>query len=344
MHANRPEHACRLQPCHRTCWDGRTTAPHVNRNLLFTLLLVGVTVVWGWTFAVVKDAVAGYGVVSFLAIRFGLGALAMGPFAARGSTRASWAIGAGIGIVLAAGYLFQTFGIRTTTATNSGLITGLFVVFAPAWNRVLFGVRIPRVYWAAVVTSLVGLALLTSAGPLRPTVGDLLTLGCAICFGAHIALLDRHAKGHSPATLALAQLTTAAAIFGVTWPAVDPFRLPTEKVWQALVLTGVVASAGGFYAQTAAQRKLPAIRTALILTLEPVFATFFGWLLAGDRLAALQWVGGGLMVAALLAASLHQPRVPAAPAGPVADVPPLDEPPLPRRDGLDVEAPPVLRE
>jgi len=316
----------------------------VNRNLLYTLLLVGVTAVWGWTFAVVKEAVAGYGVVSFLAIRFALGAMAMGLLAARGSTRAAWGIGAGIGVVLAAGYLFQTFGIRSTTATNSGLITGLFVVFAPAWNRVLFGVRIPRVCCAAVATSLAGLALLAGAGPVRPTVGDLLTLGCAVCFGAHIALLDRYAKGHDAAALALAQLTAAAAIFAATWPAVDPLRLPTAKVWQALVLTGLVASAGGFYAQTAAQRRLPAIRTALILTMEPVFATFFGRLLAGDRLAALQWVGAALMVAALLAASLYQPRVPAAAAGPAAGVPPLDEPPLPRRDGLDVEAPPVLRE
>ena len=74
-------------------------------------------------------------------------------------------VGGGIGIVLALGYLCQTLGLCNTTATNSGFITGLFVVTTPIINRLLFGVKIRPIFWAAVAVSLVGLYLLTNTGP-----------------------------------------------------------------------------------------------------------------------------------------------------------------------------------
>ena len=275
------------------------------RAVGLSVLLLLVTVVWGWTFPVVRDAVAAYGVVAFLATRFAMAAVVLAPIGLRRATRASWRAGAGIGLVLVAAYLLQTFGIRLTSATNSGLITGLFVVFAPLWNRLLFGVRTDRIFAAAIATSVVGLALLTGAGAGPPTLGDALTLGCAILFGLHIALLGRYAREHDPWALVLAQLAVAAVVLAVAWPLSEPFTAPSGAVWGALLLTGLAATAGGFTIQTAAQRHLPAVRVAVILTMEPVFATFFGRALAGDRLGLLQLAGGALMVAALLVANIH---------------------------------------
>ena len=284
---------------------------------IFTILLLGVTLVWGWTFPVVQEAVSGYGVMAFLAMRFSIATVAMLPLARKKTTKGSWKVGAAIGLVLAAAYLFQTFGIRHTTATNSGLITGLFVVCAPLWNRVLYKVRTDRVFAGAAAASLVGLAMLTGTWPPQPALGDILTLGCAICFGLHIALLDRYADQFRSSALALAQLAAAAAIFLVVWPAVDPLQLPeSASVWGALVLTGVVASAGGFWVQTAAQRRLPAIRVAMILSMEPVFAAIFGWLLAGDRPNGVQIAGGVVMVIALLVANVHEAAKPKASPSP----------------------------
>lgn len=278
-----------------------------TRDLLFSALLLGVTLVWGWTFPAVKQAVATYGVIAFLATPFALAAVVVAPVGVRRATRASWVTGGAIGLVLAAAYAFQTFGIRATTATNSGLITGLFVVFAPVWNRIIFGVRAGRVFAVAALISLCGLALLTGAGPVTPTVGDLLTLCCAVCFGLHIALLDHYAARHDESALALAQLAVAAAVFLMIWPVTHPLVLPTSAtVWQALVVTGVIASAAAFWIQTAAQRRLPATHVTMILTMEPVFAAMFGRLLAGDRLTAVQVVGASLMVAALLAWNVHR--------------------------------------
>ena len=100
-------------------------------RILYSLLLVGVAMVWGWTFVAVRDAIALYGVLGFLTARFALASVALAPYAARRVSRRTLVAGAGIGLVLALGYLLQTTGLLFTTPTNSGLITGLFVVFAP---------------------------------------------------------------------------------------------------------------------------------------------------------------------------------------------------------------------
>jgi drug/metabolite transporter (DMT)-like permease len=290
------------------------------QRLSLTALLLLITAIWGWTFSVVKDAVDQYGsVVGFLAIRFAIGALALGVLAISRTSRRSLLAGIPIGVLLAVAYLLQTFGLHYTTATNCGLITGLFVVFALLTNRVWFGVRTPAVFWAAVLLSILGLVLLTSpwtamngqtgSGLTLPTLGDLLTLGCAACFGVQIALLDRFARGHDAIALTFVQLVTAAAVFLAVWPLAGPSGWPTPPVWFALVLTGVVATAAGFYVQVLVQQRLPAVRTGVILSMEPAFAALFGYL-AGDRLTAIQMAGGGLMLGAVvlseMAANLHK--------------------------------------
>ena len=92
--------------------------------MFYSLLLVGVTMVWGWTFVAVQDAISLYGVLGFLAVRFALAAAALAPLAASRVTRRTLVVGGGIGLVLAAGYLLQTMGLLFTSPTNSGLITG----------------------------------------------------------------------------------------------------------------------------------------------------------------------------------------------------------------------------
>ncbi|HEU4494036.1 MAG TPA: DMT family transporter [Rubrobacteraceae bacterium] len=268
-------------------------------RLLYTLLLVGVTAVWGWTFVVVQDAISGFGVLGFLALRFALASVALSPILLFGITRRVLLVGGGIGLVLAMGYLFQTLGLLYTTPTNSGLITGLFVVFAPLADRVLFGVSASRQTIVAVVLSLLGLTLLAGGGPEGVNPGDLLTLLCAAALGVHIALLSRYAAGHDAGSLTFAQILAMALLFAVLWPFTGELALPPPEVWVALLITGLLASAGAFYVQTFVQQRLPAARTAIILTMEPAFAVFFGYWLAGDRLVAVQIFGAVLILSAV---------------------------------------------
>lgn len=269
-------------------------------RLIYTLLLVAVTAVWGWTFVVVQDAISVYGVLPFLAVRFVLAGATLAPAYATKLTRRSLVVGGGIGVVLAAGYLFQTTGLLFTTPTNSGLITGLFVVFAPLADRLLFGASISRQVILAVALSLIGMVLLAGGGPEGANLGDLLTLLCAAALGLHIALLSRYAAYHHAGALTLAQILAMALLFVVVWPFFDPVSLPPAEVWVALLVTGLLASAGAFLVQTTVQQRIPAARTAIILTMEPVFAALFGYWLAGDRLVAVQVFGALMILSALV--------------------------------------------
>lgn len=275
------------------------------KQLLLSGLLLGIVAVWGWTFVVVKDAVEVYGVVPFLAVRFAIGSACIGVFAVRGAELRSFRTGVWIGLALAVSYLLQTYGLRYSTATNTGLITGLFIVFAPLANRVLFGVRTRGILWAAIAVSLGGLVLLTGASPQGLRAGDPLTLGCAACFGLHVALLDRYSKGHCAVTLALGQLTTVTVLLAGIWAGQGPIEWPPAKVWPALLLTGVICTGAAFFVQTFVQQRLSAVQTGMIILTEPIFAAVFGWLLAGDRLTGLQILGGILMVAAVFAAEIY---------------------------------------
>ena len=269
-------------------------------RLIYTLLLVAVTAVWGWTFVVVQDAISFYDVIPFLAVRFVLAGTALAPIYARKLTRRSLIVGGGIGVVLAAGYLFQTTGLLFTTPTNSGLITGLFVVFAPLADRLLFGANVSRQVVLAVALSLLGMVLLAGGGPEGANWGDLLTLLCAAALGLHIALLSRYAASHDAGALTLAQILSIALLFLIVWPFFAPVSLPPSEVWVALLVTGLLASAGAFLVQTTVQQHIPAARTAIILTMEPVFAALFGYWLAGDRLVAVQILGALMILSALV--------------------------------------------
>jgi drug/metabolite transporter (DMT)-like permease len=268
------------------------------KRFILTGLLIGVTAVWGWTFVVVKDAIALYGVLGFLAVRFAVAAAALAPVCLKRMTRRTLLVGGAIGAAMAAGYLLQTLGLRYTTATNSGVITGLFVVFAPLSAGAFFRARIEWTLLVSIAASLAGIVLLTGQMPGDLRAGDLLTLGCALAFGVHIALLSRYAPQHDVLVLALAQMLAAAVIFGAAWPLVEPVAWPPPKVWPGLLVTGIVASALAFYIQTLAQKRLSAARTAVILTMEPAFAALFGYWLAHDRLSRVQLLGAACILAA----------------------------------------------
>lgn len=131
----------------------------------------------------VRNAVALYGVRPFLTLRFALAALALSPYAIPRVSHRTLTAGAGIGLVLTLASLLQTLGLLFTSPTNSGLITGLFVIFAPLADRLFFGARPSRTVLVAVFLSLVGMVLLAGGGPNGENPGDAFTLLCAGTLG-----------------------------------------------------------------------------------------------------------------------------------------------------------------
>ena len=264
--------------------------------MIYVLLLLVVTAVWGWTFVLVKDAVTQYPTLPFLQLRFALALVVMVLLVRRLPSRRELRIGLLVGAVLAAGYLTQTAGLTMTSPGNAGLITGMFVVFTPLLNRV-FGAPIRWWTWVATVVSLGGLGFLTG-GPTGMGLGDVLVLACAVLYALHIVLLGKWAPGLPAAPLAMVQMASCTLLFsaGGTWS----LRMPSASVWWAIVITGIFASALAFYVQTWAQQHLSPGRTALILASEPAWALAAAVVLAGQRLGLLQAIGAALVLAAIV--------------------------------------------
>jgi drug/metabolite transporter (DMT)-like permease len=267
--------------------------------------LVLVTAVWGITFVQVKDAVALYPLFAFLAVRFAIASLVLAVPAAgrlRSLGRGGATAGAALGLLLALGYALQTAGLERTTVSSAGFITGLYVVFTPLFALLLFRARVGRAVWLGVALAVVGLGLLSGVGAGDP-VGDALVLAGSAAYSLQIVLMERYAPRYDAVAFTQAEMLAAFGGFALVAVAAGQVEVPRGwTVWGALLVTGIFASALGFLVQTWAQRRTSATRTALAFAMEPVFAGFFGFWLAGDRLGAVGWAGCAVIMAGIVVA------------------------------------------
>ena len=279
-----------------------------NLRRLSELALIAIASIWGLTFVMVKDAIEELPTMAFLAYRFIPASLIVAVVFRRQLVRMprdGWRAGAVMGAFLAGGYIFQTLGLEKTTASNTGFITGLFVVLTPVLGAVFLRQRIPAVAWAAAGVAMVGLWLLSGAGTDFNTRGDGLVLICAFSLAAHILATANAVKKHEVGALLAIQLGVVGVVsLAIAVVAGDLEAPEGATVWSALIVTSLIASALGFFVQTFAQQHAPPARTALILAAEPAFAGLFGWLLNDDRLTATGWLGAALIRTAIVAVEI----------------------------------------
>lgn len=263
------------------------------------LALVGASFLFGATFVVVKSALDGIEPLAFVAWRFLIGAIVLVALALpRG--RLIWGHGLIGGMALFAGFALQTAGLQYTSASNSALITGLYVVFTP-FLAAIFARRPPSPWVVAgAVVAFVGVYLLTGVETLTMGTGDLLTIGCALAFAIHIVVLAHYAHQHPviPFTAVQMVVTTALA-FAATLLFEGGIALPDRSVWGALALTGIGVTAGAYLLQVWAQTVVGASTAAVVLVAEPVFGVAAGWVVLGERLGLAGWIGAGLIVAGI---------------------------------------------
>jgi drug/metabolite transporter (DMT)-like permease len=269
------------------------------------LVLVLVTAVWGVTFVQVKDAVAIYPLFAFFAVRFAIGSIALGiPGARRVRTLGAGGVAAAAlaGGLLGTGYALQTAGLERTSVSATGFITGMQTVLTPVFALLLFRTRARGAAWIGIALATVGLAML--AGVHRGhAVGDLLVLAGAAAFAVQIVLMERFAPRYDALAFTLVEMVVVCLGFAAIAGGLGQIEWPHGwTVWGALIVTGLFATAFAFLAQTWAQRRVTAARTALAFALEPVWAALFGVTLAGDRLAALGWLGCSVIFAGIVVA------------------------------------------
>lgn len=272
------------------------------------IALVAIAAIWGLTFVMVQDAIALLPVMTFLAYRFSTAAIVVTLLSARAVSALSargWLAGLVMSVFLTAGYVTQTLGLARTTASNTGFITGLFVVLTPVFGALLLGQRAGKAAWIAAAISCVGLFLLSGAGKKINLIGDGLVVLTACSFALHILATGKAVGRHDIRGLLAVQLG-ACGLFCFVWAAASgDLAIPrTTTVWSALIITSLIATALGFFVQTYAQTHASPARTALILASEPAFAGLFAWLLNGETLTGVGWIGAGLIMAAIFGVEL----------------------------------------
>ena len=260
---------------------------------------------FGATFVVIKSAVEDVGPLSFVAWRFLLGTVLLAAFAIP-TGGLIWRHGSLAGVALFAGYAFQTAGLQHTSASNSALITGLYVVITP-FLASAFSRRAPSGWTVGgAALSFAGLILLTETYGLRVERGDLLTLGCALAFALHIVLLARFARHHPVVPFTTVQLAvTSGLAFALAFIAEGP-GLPPSSVWGALLLTGLAISAGAFLLQIWAQTIVGPTTAAVIVATESVFGVATAWIVLDERLGSAGFVGAALIVVSVVIVILKQ--------------------------------------
>lgn len=279
-----------------------------RRHAIFSLWVT--CLIWGAAFPLAKLALADATPMAFTSARFLLAAVLLIPVL-RDITPDEWRWGGLLGVLLAAGFATQTIGLDYTTASRSGFLTALYIPFTPIIVFLVFRTLPGLAAATGLLVAMTGMLLLTGPGEIGGGFnrGDLLTVVCAVAFAAHMVVTSSAARRGRPERLMAAQVVVGAVLTTAATPLLEVPRLsPTPLLIGIVVYEAVLASLIAIRLQLAAQRVLSPTYSALVFTLEPVIASAMSFLLTGDRLVALQWAGGGLIVAGSLLPELHRLR------------------------------------
>ncbi len=218
-----------------------------------------------------------------------------------------------IGVVLFAGYGFQTVAMQWTSVSESGFLTGMYVPLVPLFSLLLLRQRIAGTAWIGVLLSLVGLLLLSvnrqfvlSIGP-----GEVLLLSCALAFALQIVLVSKFVAEADAINLAIVQLAMTAVLSMLAVPlSGEPIAAPPLLAWVPVTLLGTLDMGLTLVSMNWVQQYISGTRATLIYSLEPLWATLGGVLIEHDMLSVAAWLGcacifGGMIVGRL--EKIHSP-------------------------------------
>lgn len=280
------------------------------------LLLLLTAAIWGLAFVAQKSGMAGLGPFGFVGLRFALSTvvvlpLAFGEWKARAAlpamTGKDWAMMGLLSLVFFAACYLQQAGMVSASVTNAGFLTALYVVFVPIIGLIVFRHRQSIIVWPACAIAIAGVWLLNGGRLDHLSPGDLLVIGCAAAFGLQINLMGIVVRQSArPFTICVAQnavtavvaLGLAAANEHITLSGMQASLVP-------LLYAGIISGGLGFALQAFAQQHTPSADAAIIMSGEALFAALSGAVLLGERLDPVNWLGCGLIFAALLLVELY---------------------------------------
>lgn len=295
-----------------------------HANIL--LLLAGA--IWGMGFVAQASAMTSIGPYLFIALRFAVASLVILPFTVLESRRydaltdialegtrhrvgrklqnADYIKFAVIGLSLFAGMATQQVGLLTTSVTNSGFLTGLYVVFTPVLGVLLYRSKPHSVTWVAALLSLIGIYLLSGGELSKLVKGDILTIISAMFWALQVVLIARFVgESGRPLALSQVQFTITALLALLVALTIEPILWESIlQVAPQILYAGIFASGFAFTIQVIGQRYTSAPQAAIFLSAEAPFAALFAYLFLSEKIAVIGFLGCALILAAMLAVEL----------------------------------------
>lgn len=281
----------------------------IQANLL--LLLSGA--IWGAGFVAQSTAMEEVDPLWFTAMKFGLAALVVAPLAFFETRKASAPVPKAsirnfmlIGLMLFLGAITQQWGLLTTTVTNSGFLTGLYVVFVPLLTVVFLRRRPHWIIWPAAAMALLGIFLLSGGSLAGLNDGDMLTILSAVFWAIQMMLVGIFAGSSGrPMMLSLVQFAVCSVISAALALFLEPLSLAAiNNALPEILYAGILSSGVAFTCQVVGQRYTTAPQAAIFLSSEALFAALFGMLLLGETITPIGYVGCGIIFAAMLLVEL----------------------------------------
>lgn len=273
------------------------------------LSMVFVACIWGVTFVIVKNALADIGPFLFVGLRFLLAFLVLAALSYKDILKIRLSIlttGSLLGFFLCIGYAFQTLGLKYTSSSNAGFITGVSVVLVPIIYALINKEKPGLLTSLTVIMAAIGLFFISvPPGTFTLSYGDLLVLAGAFGFAMHIIYVDLYSHKHSAIAITAVQIFfvgLVCSIAGLIMEPVPPYL--SYNTLFAIIITAVFATAMAFLLQNYLQKFSTPTRFAVVLTAEPVFAALAGYLWAGDHLGRTGLIGAGMILVAMLISTI----------------------------------------
>ncbi|MFC1841350.1 DMT family transporter [Thermodesulfobacteriota bacterium] len=277
------------------------------------ILLLLITILWGSTFTIVKKALLQVSPVLLVALRFWIAAVVVAVFM-KGKFRdiqsGTVLRGLALSVTFLGGFLFQTLGLRDTTPSNSAFITSLCVLLVPVLGFLIFRHRPTVQTIAGILMAVAGLVLLLAdSSDFSLHSGDFLTMICAVMFAFQILFVGRFVRQINYRHLIFIKILCSAILCSIMVPLLEsPFVIWDSWLIFYLFILGVLATGTAFFIQGWAQQYSNPNHTALIFSLEPVFATLFAFIILDQSFSAKEWAGGILMLTGIIVSEIRRPE------------------------------------
>lgn len=274
-----------------------------------TALLLLCTIFWGFAFIAQKSAMDSMGPLTFAGVRYLIGGILVLPLALYERrrrpiqlTRRHWVLIGAVSFVFLMGSWLQQAGLATTTVTNAGFLTGLYVFFVPLLGYILFRTRPHPIVFIGVPLALVGIYYLNGGGLDSFNSGDWLIVGSAVFWALHVILLGEAARATnlpifvSAFSFLFGGIAASGMALGLEAPTLDAVM----SGWIEIAYAAVLSTAVAFTFQAIGQQHVPPANAAIILSAESLFAALGGFLILGERLPVIGYAGATLIFAAIL--------------------------------------------